>query len=152
MHWKYPDYCAIFRMKLLQIISSQHPVDTGRRMIPRVSELLANTEGHDFHSGFSASLGNAVGRSGYGSKSSLGARLQWVPTWGRSKELAAFGPGSWHTVHYFPYFPGRQPIPSASCKASRLRDRAQPRLTTGVTKYTKPSPSLSPLHKNFPCK
>lgn len=65
MHWKYPDYCAIFRMKLLQIILSQDPVDTGRRMIPKVSELLANTEGHEFHSGFSASLGNALGRLGY---------------------------------------------------------------------------------------
>lgn len=52
-------------MKLLQIILSQDPVDTGRRMIPKVSELLANTEGHGFHSGFSASLGNALGRLGY---------------------------------------------------------------------------------------
>lgn len=147
MHWKYPEYCTLFRMKLLQIILSQHPVDTGKRMIPKASELLANMQGHDFHSVFSASVGNALGKLGY---------LPWLdrasPHLGPGCSEFPHGAGPRSLLHYFPYLPGRQPTPSASCKASRLRDRSQPWLTTGVTKCTKPSPSLSLLHKNFPCK
>lgn len=55
------------------------------------------------------------------------------------------------SVHYFPYLPKRQPTPDVSYEACRLTDGAEPWLNRGLTKYLKPS-SLSPLHKNFPCK